>query len=259
MISPVTVEKNLPKGLDIAFSGVSFGNMDERFGDSAVLNQKKLYAHLRLKPSQVVIMDAKGEDILIDLTKIGMTDGQVTADALVTTSVETGLVLMPADCVPLVFYSAKPRCLALVHLGWRGTQLGLLQKVLDYICNVYGLKIEDCYAYFGPSIQKKSYYFSEIQPSQLYDPLWRKHITQIKDMYYIDLPSFIQEQLERIDWKPGNILRTSYDTGEGKDFFSNFHHNKFDTQAGRNGFVVKLRGEAFFDEVGNLARGHIGL
>ena len=42
-------------------------------------------------------------------------------DALVTASAGVGLVVMVADCVPLVLYEPAARVLACVHAGWRGT------------------------------------------------------------------------------------------------------------------------------------------
>jgi YfiH family protein len=42
-------------------------------------------------------------------------------DALVTVDAGVGLVIMVADCVPLVLVDPEARVLACVHAGWRGT------------------------------------------------------------------------------------------------------------------------------------------
>ncbi len=46
-------------------------------------------------------------------------------DALVTTDPGVVLVVMVADCVPLVLFDPTARVLACVHAGWRGTVLGV--------------------------------------------------------------------------------------------------------------------------------------
>jgi polyphenol oxidase len=50
-------------------------------------------------------------------------------DALVTTAPERALVVLVADCVPLLL--AGPRTVAAVHVGWRGFASGVVDATLD--------------------------------------------------------------------------------------------------------------------------------
>lgn len=52
-------------------------------------------------------------------------------DALVTTEPGVGLLLMVADCVPIVLVDPDARVLATVHAGWRGTVAGIVPAALD--------------------------------------------------------------------------------------------------------------------------------
>jgi polyphenol oxidase len=42
-------------------------------------------------------------------------------DALMTDEIGLALMLVFADCCPVIVYSREPRCIAIAHCGWRGT------------------------------------------------------------------------------------------------------------------------------------------
>jgi purine-nucleoside/S-methyl-5'-thioadenosine phosphorylase / adenosine deaminase len=52
---------------------------------------------------------------------VARADAIQATDALVTADPGTGLVVMVADCVPIVLYDPVAHVLACVHAGWRGT------------------------------------------------------------------------------------------------------------------------------------------
>jgi polyphenol oxidase len=52
-------------------------------------------------------------------------DALDATDAVVTTDPSVGLVVMVADCVPIVMVDPNARVLACVHAGWRGTVAGV--------------------------------------------------------------------------------------------------------------------------------------
>lgn len=51
-------------------------------------------------------------------------------DALLTSSVCLGLVVLTADCVPVALADPTTRVLAVVHAGWRGAAGGILQRAV---------------------------------------------------------------------------------------------------------------------------------
>src|SRR5258708_159089 len=67
-------------------------------------------------------------------------DGAVLpAAALITTTLNHGLLLRPADCIPLLLYSANKPCLGLVHCGRRELEANIIEKTLYSISKTFGV------------------------------------------------------------------------------------------------------------------------
>jgi YfiH family protein len=70
-------------------------------------------------------------------------------DALITTEVQRPLVVLTADCVPLVL--AGPRALAVVHAGWRGVAADVVGRTVEGMLAT-GERQDLVRAMVGPSI-----------------------------------------------------------------------------------------------------------
>lgn len=78
------------------------------------------------------------------------------ADALVTAGAGIGLVIMVADCVPMVFYDPKTATLAGVHAGWKGTVACVAQSAIALMVDK-GARTQDILAGIGPAIAATRY------------------------------------------------------------------------------------------------------
>ena len=78
------------------------------------------------------------------------------ADALVTTDPGTVLVVMVADCVPIVLYDPAAHVLASVHAGWRGTVARVVDAALEAMATL-GARPENVIAGLGPAISPDGY------------------------------------------------------------------------------------------------------
>lgn len=77
-------------------------------------------------------------------------------DALVTADHGTVLVILVADCVPLVLYDPTARVLAVVHAGWRGTVARAAAAALDAM-GALGARPERVVAGLGPGVSPDAY------------------------------------------------------------------------------------------------------
>ncbi|MDP2182493.1 MAG: polyphenol oxidase family protein [Actinomycetota bacterium] len=74
-------------------------------------------------------------------------------DAMVTLSAGMPLVMLYADCVPLVLATLTPvRCVAVVHAGWKGALARLPEKAVRVLCDAAGCEARSARAYVGPRI-----------------------------------------------------------------------------------------------------------
>lgn len=78
------------------------------------------------------------------------------ADALVTRVPDVGLVVMMADCVPIVLYDPVTASLACIHAGWRGTVARVVTATVDELV-AEGSRPGDLLAGIGPAIPFERY------------------------------------------------------------------------------------------------------
>lgn len=76
------------------------------------------------------------------------------ADGLMTDVPGLPLVIFSADCIPILFYDPARRVVAACHAGWRGTALGIAEKTVRRMEEVYGCRRADIRAAIGPGISK---------------------------------------------------------------------------------------------------------
>ena len=85
-----------------------------------------------------------------------LADAVDQADALVTAEPGVGLVVMVADCVPIVLMDPERRVLGVVHSGWRGTVAKVAAAAVATM-TAMGARPEAILAAIGPAIAPERY------------------------------------------------------------------------------------------------------
>lgn len=75
-------------------------------------------------------------------------------DALITDKPGLPLMILTADCCPILLYDPVRRAAGAVHAGWRGTALGIAGKAVRELVRVYGCRPENILAAIGPCISQ---------------------------------------------------------------------------------------------------------
>jgi polyphenol oxidase len=73
-------------------------------------------------------------------------------DAILLTQPHQPVMLLFADCVPLMLYDPDHHGAAVIHAGWRGTAQGIAKEALQAMQNVFGSNPETILAVIGPAI-----------------------------------------------------------------------------------------------------------
>jgi hypothetical protein len=151
--------------------GVSAGpyatlNLGLHVGDSpddVLQNRRRVAAALGASPADFVYCNqAHGRTVQVvsadDRGKGALSlDGAIQeTDALVTSDPEPVLVVMVADCVPIVLYDPVAHVLSCVHAGWRGTVARVAEAALEAMAKL-GSRPEDVLAGLGPAIAPDRY------------------------------------------------------------------------------------------------------
>jgi YfiH family protein len=78
-------------------------------------------------------------------------------DALITEKKGVYLVLSVADCIPLFMYDPSKNVIAAVHVGWRGSALGIATETIRILKEGFHTAPEGLTVYLGPSARACCY------------------------------------------------------------------------------------------------------
>ncbi len=181
--TPITYEYSrlledfrLTHGVTYRYGGVSEGsfnsfNMGLHVGDTpeaVTENRKRLAQVLGVDSSRLTC----GEQVhgvgvtrvtseLVGRGAFSWDDSIPDSDAIHTNLAEVPLLLLVADCVPVLIYDAVHHAVAVVHAGWRGAIAHIVERTMDSMHEAYGTLPSDCYLFIGPSIGADSFELSE--------------------------------------------------------------------------------------------------
>lgn len=174
--SPLLEHFPLTHGVTYRYGGVSEGsfnsfNMGLHVGDTpeaVVENRKRLAQVLGVDSHRLTC----GEQVhgvgvtrvtqeLVGRGAFSWDDSIPDSDAIHTNLVNVPLLLLVADCVPVLIYDAVHHAVAVVHAGWRGAIAHIVERTMDSMHDAYGTLPSDCYLFIGPSIGADSFEVSE--------------------------------------------------------------------------------------------------
>lgn len=135
-----------------AFSKVSDGNMDFRFGsrEEVLKNRQKFFKKLDINSKEVAeVQQVHGTKVLA-IEKIP--NPATEADGLITSKTNIYLMLKVADCMAVALFDPKNQVIALVHVGWQGLEKRIIENAVKKLINNFGSNSQDFLVQISPSI-----------------------------------------------------------------------------------------------------------
>lgn len=228
-------------------SSRDFGNMSYRWGaeSDVTTNRQKFFRELGLSLSDGVMMNCEhgtGIGLVGKMERgAGMSPDSVgiAGDCLLTDQPGVVLCLLTADCVPMILYDPNRSMLALLHLGWRGTDRRLAELAVGQMTERCGTNPADLLAWLGPCIKSESYIFAEA--TQASDPAWAGFVRRNHDgQYEIDLVGYNRAQLVQNGVREQNIESSPVDTALDTNYFSHYRSVTDNGSEGRLLTVVAM-------------------
>ena len=121
-------------------------------------------------------MDQSHSDIFIEVNK----PGKYIADALVTKNKNLPLVVLTADCMPVLISDDEK--IGVIHIGWKGLENNIFYKTISSF-NLQNLKVS-----IGPHAQKCCYEVKEDLESK-----FSEYCLRVGNKIYLDLSKEIKE------------------------------------------------------------------
>lgn len=174
--SPLLEQFPLTHGVTYRYGGISEGSFDSFNIGLHVGDAPEMVEENRKRLAQVLGVDSHrltcGEQVhgvgvtrvtqeLVGRGAFSWDDSIPDSDAIHTNLVNVPLLLLVADCVPVLIYDAVHHAVAVVHAGWRGAIAHIVERTMDSMHDAYGTLPSDCYLFIGPSIGADSFEVSE--------------------------------------------------------------------------------------------------
>ena len=130
----------------------------------------------------------------VTLTHPGPYTDRPQADAYVTALAGTGLAILTADCLPVLFCDPKAGVIGAAHAGWRGAVAGVIETTVSAMQSL-GATPDHIVMVIGPGIRQSSY---QVSP-ELKTEITAKHETAktcftadptSPEKWLFDLPGF---------------------------------------------------------------------
>ena len=209
-------------------------NLSYRVGDdpaNVAENRKRLFGSLGLTESGSAIPHQCHSSNVQIVSGPGEYDA---CDGLITEVLNLPLVVMVADCLPIVLFEPVKQVIGLVHAGWRGTTQGIAAEAVGLMGKHWGGMASEVVAYLGPSAGVCCYEVGG-DVAQLFS---LDEIQQRDDRLYLDLKKANIDQLLGCGMKEDNIEVSPFCTICHPELFHSYRRDK--TLSGRMMAVVSL-------------------
>lgn len=142
-------------------------------------------------------------------------------DALITDIPNIPLMVMTADCTPVLLFDPVRNVIAVAHAGRAGAVKGIIPKTIAKMCSDFGSSIEDIAVVLGPSIHGCCYEVGEKIAQEVTDDGYGFAVIAKEGSYYLEVNTIIKKQLEETGIKNENVEDVNIcNACENKHFFS---------------------------------------
>ena len=227
-------------------------NVSFKVGEEPVLvgeNRELLSKSIGMNLNRAVSVDQVHSDKVLKLDssnhpKDGGSLGE--ADGLITNEANIPIMILVADCLPVLFYDSVHKAIGLAHAGWRGTVSHVAAKTLLAMGEAYGTQPGDVRAVLGPCIGSCCYEVGEDVKAEFEAvfPWTGEVLEQSSPRHWkLDLAGANARQLLEIGMKQENLISSQLCTVRNIDLFYSHRAEASELQpTGRVGAFMMLVG-----------------
>lgn len=229
--------KKLKHGVILRQGGVSHEpfdslNLSHHVGDNkenVLENEKRVLSIFDLKMIAKAQL-SHGKTVLEVNSKEHMK--QLDGDGLVTSILDTGLMITHADCQAAIFYDPILHIVANVHSGWRGSVQNIYQETVNYLKNRYQSNPKNLLVAISPSLGPKESEFIHYQ-KELPKSFWQYQISP----NYFDFWKISEVQLMEAGILRDHLQIARISTFSSKEDYFSYRRDQI---TGRNATLVAL-------------------
>jgi len=191
--------------IEYFFSDTSDGNLAFHVGDNEQLvkeNRENLAKKYSFSNKKLVYMNQTHgcNVVVVDKNSPNLIDN---CDAIITKEKNLPIMVMVADCIPILLFDKNKEIVAAIHAGRNSTFLEIAKKTAKVLIDEFSCETKDIKAILGPSIQKCCYEVS----LELIDIVKTSFGERFVKNRNIDLQGINKMQLESLNIKDIEILQ----------------------------------------------------
>ena len=153
-------------------------------------------------------------------------------DALVTREKNLGLVIMSADCAPIVLVDPIAHVVGVVHAGWQGMLVGVIENSVEGMLDL-GAETQNMKAIIGPTISAKNFSATKERFEEVKSKEPSAAVILPNGELAVDIRKGVKTQLAKYQIKTTDLNICTF---ENKELFS----FRRDAVTGRNATVAWL-------------------
>ncbi len=159
-------------------------------------------------------------------------------DGIITNKPNIPLMVMVADCIPVLLYDCEKKVIGAVHAGRNGTFKAISKKAVTIMKEEFDSNPEDIVVSLGASIKDCCYEVGKDLADIAIKSFGKKYVIKRDKSFYLDLQTLNLDQLKSVGVKEENIEISPICTSCDKNYFS----YRRDGVTGRFAGVIKLHG-----------------
>ncbi|MCX6062019.1 MAG: peptidoglycan editing factor PgeF [Campylobacterales bacterium] len=178
-------------------------------------------------------------DTIITIDDTHSFDTIPQCDALITNRLNTPIMVMSADCTPVLIYDPIHNAIGAVHAGRKGALNKILPKTLHAMNQAFDTQINDVQIVLGPSIHGCCYEVNENIVNEVIEKGYEDAIRRENKRVFLDVNTILLLQLRSLGVKKENIEVVNHCTSCNCDTYFSYRADAQHT--GRIAGVIMLR------------------
>lgn len=207
--------------------------------ESVLQNHDLLAESLGYTRSRLIHMRQIHSDQIVIIDDTYHFDTPPECDALITNRPNIPLMVMSADCTPILLYDPITQTIGAVHAGRAGALNEILPKTLHAMGKKYGTTADDVIVLLGPSIHGCCYEINEKIADEVFAKGYADSLHKEDKRVFLDVNTILLRQLETLGIKKENIEVSDACTSCNNETY--FSYRADAQQTGRIAGVIMLK------------------
>lgn len=202
-------------------------------------NHDLLAHHLSYDRNTLIHMRQIHSDRIVVIDDTHRFNTPPECDAIITNRPNTPLMVMSADCTPILIYDANRGAIGAVHAGRSGALNEILPKTLRTMSKEYDTNINDIIVLLGPAIHGCCYEVNEEIAAEAVTKGYVDAVLRKEKKVFLDVNTILLSQLHTLGIAPECIEVIDHCTSCNCDVY--FSYRADSQHTGRIAGVIMLR------------------